>query len=524
MATVTESSESHQVDDDVRQFVTFDVEDERFAVPMESVLEIIRVPDTVSVPLTSRALVGLANLRGAVLPVLEARRLMGLPDLEHTDASRTLVVDCGVPVGIVVDRVDRVVRIESHRIEAGDEVRATVRADLISGVVRGGSDNDESLLQLLDVNRVVGTEFAAMLARRRSAGAGPIGAGARAEATGNDVDGVDSDGDSQQLVSFLVDGEEYALPIAGVAEIVRVPADITRVPGTEPHVLGLINLRDRLLPLVDLRQLFGRSSIERQDRHRVVVTHFDHGGRTLWAGIVVDEVREVLRVQNLDVASLPSLLTRHRDMDEFSGVCRLDDGERLVSIVQVEALFGHPAVRQALEAAEEQAIRTEDTTVEASTASGSAEERQFVIFKLDGAEYGAGLESVSEIIRVPEKLVRVPKTPDFIEGLVNLRGSVLPTIDMRPRLGLPRVEHSDKHRILVLELDGTRTGFVVDMVSEVVRIPTSTIELPPEMSAEQAKLIPGVANLRDEGRMILLLDVQQLLSTTERSELEAVAS
>jgi len=516
MAIQAQGADALQSDDGIRQFVSFDVEEERFAVPMESVLEIIRVPPTVRVPLTSDALVGLANLRGGVLAVLEARRLMGLPMREHTDASRALVVDCGVPVGIVVDRVDRVLRIEGHRIESGDDVRATVRTDIVSGVVKG--DADQPLLQLLDVDRIVGTEFASMLERRRSVLDGP----SHAVRAVDDSVAAATDDESQQLVSFLSDGEEYALPIESVAEIVRVSSSITRVPGTEPHVRGLINLRDRLLPLVDLRTLFGRPSVDRSDRHRVVVAHFDQGDRTVWAGIVVDEVREVLRVPHESVARLPDLLTRRRDMDEFSGVCRLQNGERLVSVVSVETLFGHPAIERALDAIDEEAPPVDPPEASMQTPP-SAEERQLVIFKLDGAEYGAGLESVSEIIRVPDKLVRVPKTPDFIEGLVNLRGSVLPTIDMRPRLGLPRVERSDKHRILVLELGGTLTGFVVDMVSEVIRIPSSAIELPPEMSAEQAQLVPEVANLRDESRMILLLDVQKLLTRVERDELEAVA-
>ena len=99
---------------------------------------------------------------------------------------------------------------------------------------------------------------------------------------------------------------------------------------------------------------------------------------------------------------------------------------------------------------------------------------------------------------MPETLIRVPKTSDFVEGLVNLRGMVLPVVDLRTRLGLPRVERDERQRIVVLILGGVRTGFVVDSVAEVVRVAKSVLEPAPELSEEQARLVSRVANLPDD--------------------------
>jgi purine-binding chemotaxis protein CheW len=125
------------------------------------------------------------------------------------------------------------------------------------------------------------------------------------------------------------------------------------------------------------------------------------------------------------------------------------------------------------------------------------------------------IDAVQEIVRVPDELTRVPKTPDFIEGVVNLRGVVLPVVDQRRRFGLPAIERNDRQRIMVYTIRGVRTGFIVDSVSEVMRIPASVIGPAPALSDEQQKLIRRVANIEKQKRMILLLDVDQLLDVKE---------
>jgi purine-binding chemotaxis protein CheW len=121
---------------------------------------------------------------------------------------------------------------------------------------------------------------------------------------------------------------------------------------------------------------------------------------------------------------------------------------------------------------------------------------------------------------VPDVLIRVPKTPDFIEGVINLRGSVLPVVDQRRRFGLAGIERNDRQRIMVFTIAGVRTGFIVDSVSEVMRIAARVIDGAPKLSDEQQKLIRRVANLEAQKRMVLLLDVDQLLNVREVNALK----
>jgi purine-binding chemotaxis protein CheW len=143
--------------------------------------------------------------------------------------------------------------------------------------------------------------------------------------------------------------------------------------------------------------------------------------------------------------------------------------------------------------------------------AAAEEDDKLVVFQLAGQEFGVMVEAVQEIIRVPGEMSRVPKTEAFIEGMVNLRGAVLPVLDLRARFGLERTERNDRQRILVFNQAGTCTGFIVDSVSEVLRLGKSVLEDAPRLSDEQARIMGRVANLKDQKRMIQILDAKELV-------------
>lgn len=149
----------------------------------------------------------------------------------------------------------------------------------------------------------------------------------------------------------------------------------------------------------------------------------------------------------------------------------------------------------------------------------SAEE-QFVVFRLGAQEYGMDITAVDEIARMPAHLTKLPKAPAFVDGIINLRGSVVPVIDLRRRFGVPSQSQSDRQRILVLSFAGGKTGFLVDDVSQLIKIVPANIHAAPELSAEQVRLIGRVANLEGEERMILIVDPAQLLDQVEADVLE----
>ena len=146
-----------------------------------------------------------------------------------------------------------------------------------------------------------------------------------------------------------------------------------------------------------------------------------------------------------------------------------------------------------------------------------AELIQLVTFSIGEEEFGVDILKVQEIIRIME-ITKVPKAPQFVEGVINLRGNVIPVIDLRKRFGLETREHDSQTRIIVIEINKMIVGFVVDSVSEVLRIPENTVEPPPPVvSGLESEYISGVGKLED--RLLIMLDLDRLLSSEEQEVL-----
>ncbi|BAF60298.1 MAG: chemotaxis protein CheW [Pelotomaculum sp.] len=148
--------------------------------------------------------------------------------------------------------------------------------------------------------------------------------------------------------------------------------------------------------------------------------------------------------------------------------------------------------------------------------AGSREE-QLVVFQLAEQTYGIGIASVYEIIRM-ETITRVPRTPDFVEGVINLRGKIIPVIDLCKRFNLEVSERTGASRIIIVDVGGNTIGMIVDAVSEVLRVPADSIEPPPPMiHGISAAYLRGIAIL--DSRLIILLNLDKILYEQEKSEL-----
>lgn len=148
-------------------------------------------------------------------------------------------------------------------------------------------------------------------------------------------------------------------------------------------------------------------------------------------------------------------------------------------------------------------------------ASELSEILQLVSFKIGNEEFGVDILKVQEIIKMIQ-ITKVPNSPVFVEGVINLRGRVIPVIDLRTKLGMKKIEIDKNSRIVVVEIDGKTIGFIVDAVSEVLRIPRNITEAPPPMVAGiDAEYITAIGKLED--RLLILLDLEKILSLEEKS-------
>ncbi|MBA2450026.1 MAG: chemotaxis protein CheW [Chloroflexi bacterium] len=495
----TDQPERVDAEADETQFVTFMLDGEELGVPIAAVKEIVRVPDITRIPKAATYIEGVANLRGSILPIANLRRRFDLPDEERTDDNRVVVIEVGGRLmGLVVDQVSEVLRVSDESVEPPPPiVSATLGTDFLHGVakLKGG----ERLVLLLDIDKVLPAEEVEVTTAEavRTAARSDVEARASRQVI-----------EEEQIVSFRVANEEYAISIDDVQEIIRVP-EISHVPKAPASIDGMVALRNRLLPIVNLRKRFLMPTIELDEDSRIVVVSFGN----VVTGIQVDAVSEVLSVPKDAIEPLPEIMSASA-ADQLRGIVRLDDGKRLIMLLDVSRILSSAELGELATPGEGGQIVS---TVSEMGRRHALDEEQFVSFRVEHEEFGINIQQVQEIIWLTE-ITRVPRTSAFVEGIINLRGSILPVIDLRKRFGIVAAEPTDSTSIVVVDVGGRKTGIVVDAVSEVLRLNRDAIEPPPPVVAGlDVSFVEGVGKLPNGRGMLIILNLIEVLSLVELS-------
>jgi len=162
---------------------------------------------------------------------------------------------------------------------------------------------------------------------------------------------------------------------------------------------------------------------------------------------------------------------------------------------------------------------TQETTLNSEESAENL--LQLVIFQLAGEEFGVEIMQVQEIIRMPD-ITRIPQSPDYVEGVINLRGKIIVVINLDTRFDLQSKELDENSRIIIVEVGENVVGMVVDSVSEVLRLSTANVEPAPEIITAKIHVdyLRGVGKLDD--RLLILLDLEKVLSAEEMAQVAAV--
>jgi len=492
----------------IDQLVSFNMNKEEFSFPINTVQEIVRLSKVTTVPGAPKSVKGIINLRGSILPLIDLRKHLGLSAAEDSDETRIVVVrHQETSTGMIVDRVNEVLHVEDNELEPPPSAVESSRATWLRGIAK--INDGKRVVMVLSEDKLLPNASASvkeMLGQSTS--------------TTSQEEDMTMD-DERLLVTFRLADEEFGVNITEVREIVRI-GKLVRVPQAPPYVLGVMLLRNALLPVIDLRILFGMNTGAKEvneempdnetDSSRIVVADLD--GVT--TGLLVDAVSEVLRLPEKDLEPAPAVI----DSDKakyLHGVGKLNNGSRLLMLLDLLRLLSVEEKETVAAAAGEQLEKGE---VSMGRAKELEDERQLVCFRIAAEEYGIDIMRVREIIRV-EAITAVPGAPSYVSGIVNLRGDILPVIDLRLRFGRDGSQCSELNRILVVEMEGRAIGLIVDAVSEVLRIPASKIEPTPQILAASmsSQNITGIGKLDDGDRTIILVDTDTIL---EQNEIEAL--
>lgn len=491
--------EKNEFSSEEMQLVTFVLGQESFGLDIMNVQEIIRIPAITVIPQAPAYVEGITNLRGNILPVIDTRSRFGMNKSERDISSRVIVVDVrGSKVGLSVDAVSEVLRVESNRIEAAPEMVSGADASSIAGVVK--VNNGKRLVMILEASRLCKIDQADRVEKANVK-------------TGREIESrVEEKAiEEVQLVSFLLGNEEFALEIEHVREIIRYP-EIVKVPNMPEYIKGVISLRDTLMPIIDMRIKLGTSDDSVTDSTRVVVVDVD----SIRIGLVVDRVYEVARIARDTIFPPPQALSGET-RERLKGIVRLDKGKRIIMLLEPREIM----TREELQDIGQLDSSPNEEKDEENTLQVELDEEQMVVFKLAGEQYGVRITQVQEINRLSQ-ITKVPRAAKFVEGVVNLRGDVIPVIDLRKRFEIESKDYTEFTRIIVSDINNKKIGIIVDEVMEVLRIPGKLVEEAPDiLNGNQAQsFMNGIANLGN--RMIMMLNLENILVEKEWQKIAGI--
>jgi purine-binding chemotaxis protein CheW len=457
--------------------LAFRIADRRFALDAARVAEVVRRPLLTRVPHAPPSLAGVAALRGRVAPVIALGRLLGVDDADVAP-ERLIVLTGAAPIGLAVDEV---LGLETGGAEG-----------LVA--IEGGAARVLPLDQLLE------EAFADSF--RRTAGRSVAPPPARAViATGQAT---------VALLAFSLAGQPYAVPLEYVREVIATPAEIAVLPRSDAAMLGLATWRGALMPIVSTRALLGLPPAPLTASAQVVVANVGDAR----IGLAVDEVSAIVRAPASAIGPVPRVLNRGAGEARVTAMLRTGTGG-LVSVLEPERLFAEESVAQILEDGRDAA--------EADVESASTAFHRFVIFELAGETYGLDIAAVEEVAALPEQLSRVPRAPAYVLGVMNLRGAAVPVIDQRRRFGVESATAAARPRVIVTRIGDQVAGFAVDAVTQILELPADRLAPTPELTQDAARLFDRVAQIEDSGRVILLVNPQELLDQAERDLVAALA-
>lgn len=489
------------------QMVLFRLAKEQFAVEIQQVKEIVRPPETTKIPMSPEYIAGIANLRGNVLPILDTRQRLDLEISDITDHSRILMVEVsGYLMGLYVDSVLTVKSIANQAMKPPPPVLQNIDSAYVSGVIQEKDDSQVTLI--LDVAAVTSIEI--------TQGKKQNSRGVEKNALRGQDDSEDTI-DELQLVTFSLGSEIYAFEIETVREIMRVSA-ISEVPNAPEHIKGLITVRENVMPVLDLRTLLGVSVSDDEENERILIIEI--GGFAM--GLIVDRVREVRRYPRNIIQDPPG----RGENRELKGIVKANEGKQLIMILNQDMLLSGDQNVSVSSWLDDEGVELSDE--QSSGQPGAAdneagEEVQLVTFNIGDEEYGIRITEIKEINRLDE-ITYMPKSPVFIEGVTNLRGNVIPVINVRKLFGMEQIEKDDRTRIIIVDVGGRKTGLCVDKVAEVLRLFSRDIEATPAIVSgnDNNRFMQGVCKLDNGKRIVILLDVEQLLNPDEMASFNNV--
>ncbi|WAM36719.1 chemotaxis protein CheW [Caldicellulosiruptor acetigenus] len=421
--------------------IVFQIGRQNFAFSLDNVKEIIKVPSITPVPLTKNHVAGLINLRGEVIPVLNLKEKYKIDSYVKSEDARIIVIEkSGFKMGVLVDKVLNISSIDQSQLS---ECKITT-LDEIKAVIK--QKEEEKLITFIDSDKIFEESYELAVFQKVNVEAGS------SKIEENEL----KISRQERYILAAIDNQNYALNISDIQEIIRF-ADFSTIPSESDEILGVINLRNEIIPIVNIQKLLKVQNKETDDETKIVIANHSN----MKFGFVVDRILSVISVNDEDIKKLPTIANYE---DIFEGSIKSDD--KMFIIINVKKIFDKvsSAIYEEFKNQGEEALEMVRTN----------EEKQVVLFELNNQKFAIDIQKVKEINRIPN-IVKVPNEKGYLKGIANLRGDVIAIVDLCLLLYGEETQLNDSSRVIIVELKGERFGILAKKVLSVSKVAIENI-------------------------------------------------
>ncbi len=459
----------------MNQALIFKLEGAEYAIDSETLIKIDRTPELTPVSYSSGSILGLCSTEGQIVPVYDALHLLTSKSMEITNSEvRALILNPDDKlISLVVEEVLGNVDVDAEAVEYIDNSN--------DGVI-GFMKYNDSVVQILSLDFLIASVSITKLEAKDKK---------QAKSKAPQVETHKNQSLKQYLV-FNMEDEKFGILLDTVREIIVDSIAMISIANSPKEVLGLITLRSEVIPVLDLRIHFEKEAVK-SEKNRILIVH--SGGALV--GLLVDNIEDISEIYD---NQLEEFSVKYRD-EKVSSIAKTDS--KLTTILSNNYL-------KTLTLNVQSYMQNEDKNSESDIANRDYENYdEVIIFKLEDEEFAMDIDDILEIVRY-EGFTEVPVTKEYILGMINLRGEVVPVVSLMTKLGL-KEKTFEEGNILISEINGSKVGFFVESVSDIINIPLNIIKA----NSDTENIFSHTILLDGGTRMILKMAIQNLFLEQE---------
>lgn len=483
-----------------QMFASFRLSDTELAVSISSLQEVVNFPDKVSrVPLAPEYLTGLFNLRGIVVPIVDMAKLLDLPTTAGQDNKKVAIINIHkVRIGLLFDATSEMLNVSEDNISWMDEKIEGTKS-VVRGVLKlNGGDR---IIEVIDPALLIKIENIPQILEQAQ--------------TSERTEVVKKKSKRSQCISFKSGGLEFGLKISGISEIIKVP-EIKRSVLAVDHCIGMVNLRGTIIPILDFQmflKLQKPEAVPELEERRIVILKLDK----VQVGFLVDSVDSIVTFFEEDILPVP--MFKQEKVEMMQGlVCPQPDLHILLlketQILSDQEILAITRGHQTLYGKKEESAKEHQKR--------ASDRKPYLSFRLKHM-LSTRLGAVDEIAKYTDDMVCPPGYPDYIAGMMNMRGEVVMVVDLRVFYGMTALSDRSQSRVLIVKGERAKYGLLVDEVDAIntldegmkLRIPAV---LTPQANKDLQGDIKEVVEMNDalgNKRTLMIFEVAEFVKKIE---------